>query len=201
MHFGQCQRCFAEGVPTHHVLYGWNVGLAVTRFSAQENLELCRPCVHKAYWLRFLVLLVGWVGIISAIATVAFFVTNTITYISALRRPKQTPWDAQLARVAEAHQRGDVGGATVLADELFALARTDAQGRPTERLRVSTQLLGDLLMTTRELELALQVYEDGVALFPDDAKLRSRLERVQGMAADPVASKALLAQAQRDHRA
>jgi hypothetical protein len=88
-----------------------------------------------------------------------------------------------------------------LAGELFALARTDAQGRPTERLRVSTQLLGDLLMTTRELELALQVYEDGVALFPDDAKLRSRLERVQGMAADPVASKALLAQAQRDHRA
>jgi hypothetical protein len=57
-------------------------------------------------------------------------------------------------------------------------------------------------MTTRELELALQVCEDGVALFPDDAKLRSRLERsrlerVQCMAADPVASKALLAQAQR----
>jgi len=98
-----CERCLKEA-PLVGVVYAWNFGAIAVRFSHIKAYRLCRPCVHKAYWINFCILIVGWASITSLIFAPLFLVQNTIQYVRALtsRTAAPDPEGVELLKSASA---------------------------------------------------------------------------------------------------
>lgn len=79
----RCDSCYRSG-PSAHVQLRHNVGMLFIRREYATEGELCRPCLHRAFWhhtLRNLTL--GWWGVISFFMTWYFLVGNLLDYVQA----------------------------------------------------------------------------------------------------------------------
>jgi len=85
---GYCQTCGSMR-QTSPVSFTRNVGMLVVRQTKTLKGNLCKSCVIKNFW-DFTVknLLFGPWGTISMIVTPIYFVTNIVSYISAMNRLK-----------------------------------------------------------------------------------------------------------------
>lgn len=83
---GRCQLC---GNPrqTAQAEFTRNVGMIVVRQTHKINANMCKTCLNKNYW-EFMGknLLLGPWGTISLIVTPIYFITNTVSYISAKKK-------------------------------------------------------------------------------------------------------------------
>lgn len=89
----RCDLC-SRPEPSTYVELHHNIGMIILRRVSSTEGELCRKCLHRAFWghtLRNVTL--GWWGTISFFMTWYYLASNLVTYLSALhelrgRRPR-----------------------------------------------------------------------------------------------------------------
>jgi hypothetical protein len=79
--------------PTWNVTYRKNIGIIATHIRETTPMQVCRRCLHKEYWKRFLVLVtIGWTSYYSIVIGPVMLVLNTVQYARAgLSRPDNLP--------------------------------------------------------------------------------------------------------------
>jgi len=79
-----CQACGVEA-PTRYVAFYQNIGLLVMRLSRSVEGNLCKSCIHGAFWrMTAITLLFGPWGMISLIVSPCFILNNVIRYLLCL---------------------------------------------------------------------------------------------------------------------
>ena len=83
---GECQLC-GNMRQTSQVKFHHNIGMIVLRQTRTIQASMCKTCMRGKYW-EFMGknLLLGPWGVISAIVTPIYMVTNTVTYVSGTRK-------------------------------------------------------------------------------------------------------------------
>lgn len=83
---GACQIC-RNIRQTSPVKFTRNVGMLVARQTKSINANMCKTCLKKNYWeFTGKNLLFGPWGMISLIVTPIYLVTNTVSYVSAMKK-------------------------------------------------------------------------------------------------------------------
>src|SRR4051812_6190557 len=123
---GKCVKC-GRVRPVRDVLFLRNLGGVVIRFTQTSRGPLCLSCIHKVFWEHTTVtLLVGWLGIVSAVIAPVFIANNVVRYMLLLltngpyrRRAREldTEIEARERDLAGSYERGDIGAGLQLARE------------------------------------------------------------------------------------
>jgi hypothetical protein len=79
-----CQSC-GRRAPTRPVAFYSNVGLLIVRLSSAMKGNLCKPCIHRCFWVFTSTnLVLGWWGLISFIINPFLIINNVVYYVGAL---------------------------------------------------------------------------------------------------------------------
>lgn len=88
---GNCQNCGMVRAITP-VKFHHNIGMVILRQTRSLQGIMCKSCIGKRFWeYQGKNLLLGPWGIISVIVTPIYLITNTVSYVSALRKLRGAP--------------------------------------------------------------------------------------------------------------
>lgn len=81
---GICENCGIESC-TKYVKFYQNIGMIIEREEKIIEGNFCKSCIHKYFWkFSLITLFLGWWGILSFFATIAFLINNIVRYVMCL---------------------------------------------------------------------------------------------------------------------
>lgn len=86
MRDNSCEICGAYE-PTDYVDLNQNVGMIVMRTHKNIKGKLCKTCINKIFWkFTLTTLFIGWLGVISFLASIVYIIGNLFYYVRSLIR-------------------------------------------------------------------------------------------------------------------